>query len=109
MYCKYAVPMHRRDSNSFTNRSSSTHHIQTTNPNVLSTKRSQRDRASPPSIETVTSACKKIKLFNSHSEQRSMDHKTAILKRQNTELINKMECATIETTPATKRKKITWP
>lgn len=103
--------MHRRESNipSGPIRGLSTSNARTTHSNGNNSKRPQRERTLPPSIETVTNACKKIKLVNSQVEQANMDHRAVILKRHHIDLNNQMECETIEASPATKRKKITWP
>lgn len=110
MYFKYSVPMHRRDTNASTNSNrqcSLAQQTETINSNITNGKRTQRERILPPSIETVTNACKRIKLVN--SQHRTSDHKPIALKRQHVETNGRMECETIETTLATKRKKINWP
>lgn len=97
--------MHKRDSStpSYPYQTSLINHIKVTSSNL--NKRSQHQRIqSPPSIETVTNGCKKIKLVNSSVEQ----NRTSV-KRQYTMDSNRMECETVAVTPATKRKKITWP
>ncbi|XP_031635169.1 uncharacterized protein LOC116348329 [Contarinia nasturtii] len=102
LFSMYAVPKARRGTSN-----GDIEMKPVTNTNVASRNEYKRPRhqlITPPTVETVTNACKKIRLINKNIEGVSPNN-----KRQCNPLPMESDQSQTYTPPESKRKKITWP